>query len=87
MEANLALVPLCVADLPARSNVGHLVFSAEGRGDGGGAGTKSTFTLVLVRGPRKRSLAYKLCGAERSSYPLRWRRRLGQKARCQFCPR
>lgn len=76
---------VCVAYLWKRSNVGRLVFSAEDRGEGGGASTKTTFTLVLVRGPQKRSLAYQLCEAGRSSYPPQWQRRRRQKTRCQFC--
>lgn len=73
---------VCVAYLWKRGNVGRLVLSAEGRGEG----TKTTLTLALVRGPQKRSLAYRLCEAERSSYPPLWQRRRRQKARCQFCP-
>lgn len=47
-------VPFSTAYLWKRSNVGHLVFSAEDRGEGGGTSTKTTFTLVLVRGPQTR---------------------------------
>lgn len=55
-------------DLLTSTNVGHLVFSAEDRGEGGSVGTMTTFILPLVRGPQKRSLAYQLCEAERLSY-------------------
>lgn len=62
------------------------MFSAKGRGQGGGARTKTTFTLLLVRGPHKRSLAYQVSRAERSSYPLQYAdKRPGVSIRAEAC--